>query len=100
MSAPVIDKNKLLYENKNNIIKKTITTTNPSQNSRQTLATSIIRYDDEKRQKEKEENQKIKLNSQSPSEQIFSAQSASNLLECKTCGKTITNVVCNYLKNE
>uniref|UniRef100_A0A915LK40 LIM zinc-binding domain-containing protein n=1 Tax=Meloidogyne javanica TaxID=6303 RepID=A0A915LK40_MELJA len=60
--------------------------------------TSIIRYDDETREREQREKQKIKTTTpQTSPGTLFSAQSPSGLLECKTCGKAITNVVLQAL---
>uniref|UniRef100_A0A1I8BPX9 LIM zinc-binding domain-containing protein n=1 Tax=Meloidogyne hapla TaxID=6305 RepID=A0A1I8BPX9_MELHA len=94
LHAPILDKNKLLLENKINTTDNSII--NSSQHPLKSLATSIIRYDDEKREKEQIEKLKIK----SPTHQTSpepSAQSPSSLLECKTCGKAITNVVLQAL---
>uniref|UniRef100_A0A914LRK9 LIM zinc-binding domain-containing protein n=1 Tax=Meloidogyne incognita TaxID=6306 RepID=A0A914LRK9_MELIC len=74
------------------------TSTNSSQHSLKSLATSIIRYDDETREREQREKQKIKTTTpQTSPGTLFSAQSPSGLLECKTCGKAITNVVLQAL---
>ncbi|CAK5104478.1 unnamed protein product [Meloidogyne enterolobii] len=72
------------------------TSTNSSQHSLKSLATSIIRYDDETREKEREQREKQNIKTTTPQTSpgtLFSAQSPSGLLECKTCGKAITNVL-------
>uniref|UniRef100_A0A914LEG8 LIM zinc-binding domain-containing protein n=1 Tax=Meloidogyne incognita TaxID=6306 RepID=A0A914LEG8_MELIC len=82
----------------NNLTTTNKTLTNSSQHSLKSLATSIIRYDDETREKEQREKQKIKTTTpQTSPGTLFSAQSPSGLLECKTCGKAITNVVLQAL---